>query len=370
MKFSEAWLREWVNPQISSKELQAQLTMAGLEVDGVVAVAGDFEGVVAAKVISVRPHPDAGKLKVCEVDDGSQINMVVCGASNVVEGLVTAYARPGAVLPEGQTIASANLRGIDSVGMLCGGDELGISDDKDGIAELDSDTKLGIDLRELLALDDLSIDVDLTPNRGDCLSLHGIAREVGVLNELSISELSIKAISPTIDDTFPVEIKKGCGCSRYLGRVVRGVDIKASTPQWMAERLRRSGLRSIDPIVDITNYVMLELGQPMHAFDLNRLKKKIIVRSAKGGETLTLLNGQDYSLEKGNLVISDSSGVVALAGVMGGESTSVQADTVDIFLESAFFSPDIVAGTARYFGLHTDASHRFERGVDYNLQSK
>ena len=370
MKFSEAWLREWVNPQISSKELQAQLTMAGLEVDGVVAVAGEFEGVVVGKVVSVRPHPDATQLKVCEVDDGTQISTVVCGASNVVEGLVTAYARPGAILAGGQAIASANLRGVDSVGMLCSGDELGISDDRDGIAELDSDTNLGLDLRELLALDDLSIDVDLTPNRGDCLSLHGIAREVAVLNELSISEPSIKAIPPTIDDTFPIEIKKGCGCSRYLGRIVRGVDIKASAPQWLVERLRRSGLRSIDPIVDITNYVMLELGQPMHAFDLNRLKKRIIVRSAKGSETLTLLNGQDCSLEKNNLVISDASGAVALAGVMGGESTCVQSDTVDIFLESAFFSPDIIAGTARHFGLHTDASHRFERGVDYNLQSK
>tara|TARA_A100001037_G_scaffold305979_1_gene348377 strand:+ start:158 stop:2539 length:2382 start_codon:yes stop_codon:yes gene_type:complete len=369
MKFSEAWLREWINPEISSDALQEQLTMAGLEVDSVEPVAGDFSGVLAAKVSSVKTHPSAKTLSICEVDDGTSKHEVVCGAPNAVRGMVTAYAPPGATLPNGNVIDVVTIRDVKSQGMLCGAEELGLSDQSSGILELDKDLKAGSDLRDALGLEDLSFDIDLTPNRADCLSLRGLAREVSVINNLNITEVSINAVSPTIEDIFPIEVRAKSGCPRYAGRVIRGVKLgKINSPDWLVEKLRRSGLRSIDPVVDVTNFVMLELGQPMHAFDLNQLEERITVRYAEEGETLSLLNSKEITLCSEDLLISDRSGPIGLAGVMGGQSTGVSSASTDIFLESAYFAPLSIAATARRYGLHTDASHRFERGVDYELQ--
>jgi phenylalanyl-tRNA synthetase beta chain len=374
MKFSEAWLREWVNPSVSRQELLDQLTMAGLEVDGIQAVSGDFRGVVVAEVLSANKHPDADKLSVCEVSDGTDVHQVVCGAPNVRPGLITAYARVGAVLPGDFKIKRAKLRGVESNGMLCSADELGIGDDHDGIVELDADGEhrhlIGNDLRSVLELDDVTVDLDLTPNRGDCLSMRGLAREVGVLNNLAVSSRDFEPVAATIADEFPVELANPAGCPRYLGRVIKGIDVAAQSPGWMVEKLRRCGLRSIDPVVDVTNYVMLELGQPMHAFDLQVLNDKIVVRAGSSGETLTLLDGRSVELDADTLLIADGSGPVAMAGVMGGERSGIQAGTADVFLECAFFAPLAIAGTARRFGLHTDASHRFERGVDFQLQHR
>ncbi|MEZ5557808.1 MAG: phenylalanine--tRNA ligase subunit beta [Pseudomonadales bacterium] len=368
MKFSESWLREWVNPEVGRAELLEQLTMAGLEVDGFEPVAAPFSGVVVARVVSCARHPDADKLSVCTVDDGSGEHQVVCGAPNVRTGLVSAFARVGAVLPGDFRIRKAKLRGVESQGMLCSVAELELGDDHDGILELSEDLVPGTDLRSALALDDVSVEVDLTPNRGDCLSLRGLAREVGVLNNAPVSPPAIEPVAATIDDEFPVTLGDPVGCPRYLGRVIRGIDLGRGSPAWLKEKLRRSGLRSIDPAVDVTNYVMLELGQPMHAFDLRQLNDAIDVRMARGGETLTLLDGKEVALDERTLLITDARGPVAIAGVMGGERSGVQADTVDLFLECAFFAPLAVAGTARRYGLHTDASHRYERGVDFELQ--
>ena len=370
MKFSEAWLREWVNPNLSREDLLSQLTMAGLEVDGVEGVAGEFSGVVVGRVESCEKHPDADKLSVCEVSDGEDVHQVVCGAPNVRAGLVTAFAKVGAVLPENFKIKKAKLRGVESKGMLCSPSELGIGDDHDGIMELSSDLTVGQDLTEALHLSDVIVDVDLTPNRGDCLSLTGLAREVGVLNNLSVQYPQVDPVPAQIEDTFPVAIQQGEGCPRYLGRVIKGIDLTQPSPNWMVERLRRCGLRSIDPVVDVTNYVLIELGQPMHAFDLNQIHEGIVVRMAKVQEKLTLLDGQEVELDEQTLLITDGNGPVAIAGVMGGERSGVQTDTQDVFLECAYFAPLAIAGTARRYGLHTDASHRYERGVDHDLQHR
>lgn len=367
MKFSEAWLREWVDPGLGREDLLHQLTMAGLEVDGVDPVAGAFSGVVVAEVASVVPHPDADKLRVCEVDDGETVHQVVCGAPNVKAGMRTAFARVGAVLPENFKIKKAKLRGVESHGMLCSASELGLGDDHDGIMSLQVGS-LGDQVSDVLDTNDVIVDLDLTPNRGDCLSMKGIAREVGVLNNATVTFPPITQIEAEIDSTFPVRISHAEGCPRYLGRVIRGVDLSRSTPLWMQERLRRCGLRSIDPIVDVTNYVLIELGQPMHAFDLDQLSGEIDVRLATAGEKLTLLDGQEVVLDEQTLLIADGSGPVAIAGVMGGERSGVQSATKDVFLECAYFAPLAVAGTARRYGLHTDASHRYERGVDFELQ--
>ncbi|MGI9328185.1 MAG: phenylalanine--tRNA ligase subunit beta [Pseudomonadales bacterium] len=370
MKFSEAWLREWVQPEIDHAALLEQLTMAGLEVDGVTAVAGDFNGVVVARVDAVEKHPDADKLSVCTVFDGGESWQVVCGAPNVRPGLTVALARVGAVLPENFKIKKAKLRGVASHGMLCSAAELGLGDAADGIVELPGDLAPGADLREALALDDVSIDLDLTPNRGDCLSLKGIAREVGVLNDVSMNAPKIEPIVPLHDAILPIRLEDPEGCPRYLGRVIRDVDVSRPSPQWLTERLRRSGIRSIDAVVDITNYVMIELGQPMHAFDLAQLNDEVVVRRARPNEQLTLLDGKEVTLDEQTLLITDSSGPVAMAGVMGGERSGINAQTKDVFLECAFFAPLAVAGTARRYGMHTDASHRYERGVDFALQSQ
>ncbi len=368
MKFNEKWLSEWVQPDIAADDLLEQLTMAGLEVDGIEPVAGEFQGVVVGHVREVDSHPNADKLSVCQVDDGDSVHQVVCGAPNVRAGLVTAFARVGALLPENFKIRKAKLRDVESHGMLCSAAELGLGEDHDGILELDPSLAAGDDLREALDLDDRTIDLDLTPNRGDCLSVRGLAREVGVLNNAPVTERAVPATAPTIEDTFEVQLADPEGCPRYLGRVIRDVDISRPTPHWLKERLRRTGLRSIDPIVDVTNLVMMELGQPMHAFDLAQLAEPIVVRKSKAGETLTLLDGREVTFADDTLLITDASGPVAIAGVMGGERSGVQTDTRDVFLECAFFHPLSVAGTARLFGLATDASHRYERGVDYELQ--
>jgi phenylalanyl-tRNA synthetase beta chain len=368
MKYNEKWLSEWVQPDIAADDLLEQLTMAGLEVDGIEPVAGDFSGVIVGLVREVNKHPNADKLSVCQVDDGEMVHQVVCGAPNVRAGLVTAFARIGAVLPENFKIRKAKLRDVESHGMLCSAAELGLGEDHDGIMELDPALTAGADLREALALDDRIIDLDLTPNRGDCLSLRGLAREVGVLNNAPVTEQPITPTAATIADTFEVQLADPDGCPRYLGRVIRGVDITRPSPLWLQERLRRTGLRSIDPIVDVTNLVMMELGQPMHAFDLAQLAEPIVVRKSQAGEKLTLLDGKQVTFDDNTLLITDASGPVAIAGVMGGERSGVQPDTRDVFLECAFFHPLAVAGTARQYGLATDASHRYERGVDYELQ--
>ncbi|OEC32818.1 phenylalanyl-tRNA synthetase beta subunit [Pseudomonas cuatrocienegasensis] len=367
MKFSEQWLRSWVSPQVSRDDLVARLSMAGLEVDSVTPAAGVFSGVVVGEVLSTEQHPDADKLRVCQVSSGAETFQVVCGAPNVRPGLKIPFAMIGAELPGDFKIKKAKLRGVESNGMLCSASELQISDDNDGLMELPADAPVGQDIREYLDLDDASIEVDLTPNRGDCLSLAGLAREVGALYDIPVSRPEIIAVPASHDEVRPVEVIASQACPRYLGRVVRNVDLSRPTPLWMVERLRRADVRSIDAAVDITNYVMLELGQPMHAFDLAEVNGGIRVRMAEEGEKLVLLDGQEVSLRGDTLVIADHQRALAIAGVMGGEHSGVNDKTRDLFLESAFFDTIAIAGKARSYGLHTDASHRFERGVDWQL---
>ena len=368
MLVNEAWLREWVNPAVDTDTLVKQLTMAGLEVDGVEPAAPVFSGVVVGQVESCEPHPDADKLRVCQVSNGSQTAQVVCGASNVRPGLKIPFAQVGAKLPGDFKIKKAKLRGVESNGMLCGASELGLEDLIDGLMELPDDAPVGTDFREYLQLDDAVIEVDLTPNRADCLSVRGIARELGVMNQCPLTEVAISQVTPAIDDTLTITLADSDACPRYLGRVIKGVNVKADTPLWMVERLRRAGLRTIDPIVDVTNYVLLELGQPLHAFDLARLSGGITVRKAKADETLVTLDEQTLTLRDDTLVIADDTAALAVAGVMGGKPSAVTEQTQDIFLECAFFAPLAIAGKARSYGLHTDSSHRFERGVDPQLQ--
>jgi phenylalanyl-tRNA synthetase beta chain len=369
MKISEAWLREWVSPSISTAELVAQLTMAGLEVDSVEAAAAPFSGVIVGEILSAEPHPDAEKLRVCQVKGHAEGALqVVCGAANARPGIKIPFATIGAALPGDFKIKKAKLRGVESFGMLCAQTELQLGDDDSGLWELPADAPVGTDLREYLKLNDHLIEIDLTPNRGDCLSIRGLAREVGVLNDLEVKPPALTEIAPTCEDTFAVDIKAVDECPTYAGRVIRNIDISRPSPLWLREKLRRSGIRSIDPVVDVTNYVLLELGQPMHAFDLATLSGGITVRMASEEETLTLLNDQEVVLRSDTLVIADQVKVLAVAGVMGGAESAVSATTRTIFLESAFFTPTAVAGKARSYGLHTDSSHRFERGVDHQLQ--
>ncbi|MBF7730731.1 phenylalanine--tRNA ligase subunit beta [Pseudomonas sp. N040] len=367
MKFSEQWLRSWVNPQVSSEELVARLSMAGLEVDSVTPVAGAFSGIVVGEILATEQHPDADKLRVCQVSNGSETLQVVCGAPNARPGIKIPFALIGAELPGDFKIKKAKLRGVESNGMLCSAAELQISTDNDGLMELAADAPVGQCLRDYLGLNDVSIEVDLTPNRGDCLSLAGLAREVGALYAAQVCPPQVTAVPATHDEVRPVEVLAPKACPRYLGRVLRNVDLSRPTPLWMVERLRRSDIRSIDAAVDVTNYVMLELGQPMHAFDLAEINGGIRVRLAEEGEKLVLLDGQEATLRADTLVIADHSRALAIAGVMGGEHSGVSAKTRDLFLESAFFDTIALAGKARSYGLHTDSSHRFERGVDFNL---
>jgi phenylalanyl-tRNA synthetase beta chain len=367
MKFSEQWLRGWVSPQVSRDELVARLSMAGLEVDSVTLAAGVFSGVVVGEVLSTEQHPDADKLRVCQVSNGSETFQVVCGAPNVRPGLKIPFAMIGAELPGDFKIKKAKLRGVESNGMLCSQSELQVGEGNDGLMELPADAPVGQDFRVYLELDDASIEVDLTPNRGDCLSVAGLAREVGALYDAKVTRPQIAAVPVTHDEVRSVEVLAPKACPRYLGRVIRNVDLSRPTPLWMVERLRRSEVRSIDAAVDITNYVMLELGQPLHAFDLAEINGGIRVRMAQEGEKLVLLDGQEVSLRADTLVIADHQRALAIAGVMGGEHSGVSSTTRDIFLESAFFDQIAVAGKARSYGLHTDASHRYERGVDWQL---
>lgn len=368
MKFSEQWLRGWVSPQVSCEDLVARLSMAGLEVDSVTPVAGAFSGVVVGEVLSTEQHPDADKLRVCQVSNGSETFQVVCGAPNVRPGLKIPFAMIGAQLPGDFKIKKAKLRGVESNGMLCSQAELQVGEGNDGLFELPGDAPVGQDVRQYLQLDDVIIELGLTPNRGDCLSLAGLAREVGALYAEPVTRPAAVTLAPAHDEVRPVEVLAPAACPRYLGRVIRNVDLSRSTPLWMVERLRRSEVRSIDAAVDITNYVMLELGQPMHAFDLAQIKGGVRVRMADEGEKLVLLDGQEVTLRSDTLVIADHERPLAIAGVMGGEHSGVNtASTRDLFLESAFFEPVSVAGKARSYGLHTDASHRYERGVDFNL---
>ncbi|ASM97449.1 phenylalanine--tRNA ligase subunit beta [Vibrio vulnificus] len=369
MKFSESWLREWVNPAVTTDELTHQITMAGLEVDDVLPVAGTFNGVKVGHVVECGQHPDADKLRVTKVDVGEEALLdIVCGAANCRQGLKVAVATVGAVLPGDFKIKKAKLRGQPSHGMLCSFTELGIDVESDGIMELASDAPIGMDFRDFLALNDVTVDVDLTSNRADCFSIRGMAREVGVLNRADVTEPSVAPVAPSIDDTVAIDVKAPAACPRYLGRVVKNVNVQAKTPLWMQEKLRRCGIRSIDPVVDITNFVLLEQGQPMHAFDLAKIDGGIVVRLAEQGEKITLLDGSEAELNADTLVVADHNKALAIAGIFGGEESGVTSETKDVLLECAFFAPDHIRGRARSYGLHTDSSMRFERGVDYALQ--
>ena len=371
MKFSEAWLREWVSPDLSTEQLAEQLTMAGLEVDSIEPAAADFSGVVVAEVLSVEAHPDADKLRVCQVSVGKgEPLQIVCGAPNVCAGMKAPLATVGGCMPGDMKIRKAKLRGVVSHGMLCSASELGLSEDRQGLMDLPADAPAGEDLRSYLQLDDTVIEVDLTPNRGDCLGMEGVAREVGALTGTDLVHPQIDPLSATIDQTFPLDVSAPEACPRYLGRVIRGIDASTRTPLWMQEKLRRGGIRSLGPVVDVTNYVMLELGQPMHAFDLDRLSGAIEVRYAREGEQLTLLDDRSVELDEQTLLICDQQKPLALAGIMGGIDSGVSANSSSLFLEVAFFSPEKIAGRARRYGLTTDSSFRFERGVDFELQHR
>lgn len=369
MRFSENWLREWVNPAIDSDTLVSQLTMLGLEVDGVEPAAQFSDGVVVAKVLSVEPHPDAKKLKVCQVDAGGEPIQIVCGAPNVAEGMVTALASVGTVMPEGMEIKAAKLRGVASQGMLCSASELKLSEDKAGLMSLPSDAPVGQSLsRYLQAENDRIIEIDLTPNRGDCTSIRGVAHDIAARNECVLTPPVVTPVAPKHDAVFPVTLEPGCGCPRYAGRLIRGIDATAQSPLWMVERLRRSGLRSISLVVDITNLVMLEFGQPMHGFDADKLKDGIVVRNACEGDTVTLLDGREVTPDDDTLLITDGNGPVAMAGIMGGDATGVSDSTVNVFFESALFTQEAILGRSRRYNCHTDSAYRYERGVDPELQ--
>lgn len=371
MKFSEQWLREWANPAISTDELAHLLTLAGLEVESIDPVAGEFSHTVVGQVTAIESHPDADKLNVCTVDAGQDEPLqIVCGASNVAVDMKVPVALVGAKLPGGMMIKKAKLRGVPSFGMLCSEAELGLAASADGLLALPADAPIGADVRDYLHLNDNSIELGLTPNRGDCLSLAGVAREVGVVARTAVNVPVVPEIIASVETSFPVQVEASDDCPRYVGRVIEGINRDAVTPMWMQEGLRRSGLRSLGPVIDVTNFVMLELGQPMHAFDLDKLNSGITVRHAVAGERITLLDGQEIDLSAGTLVIADGQGPLALAGIMGGSDSAVDDTTQNIFLESAFFNPLSIAGRARSYGLHTDSSHRFERGVDPQLQRK
>lgn len=378
MKISEQWLRQWVNPKNTSEQLAEQLTMAGLEIDDRFAVARAFTGVVIGEVVNAAPHPDADKLRVTQVDIGeSEPLQIVCGAPNVRVGMKAPVATVGAVLPSddanngkaGFKIKKSKLRGVDSNGMLCGASEIDLVDSIDGLLELPDDAPIGTDIRDYLGLDNQILDISITPNRGDCFSVRGIAREISVINDLPMQQPEIATNDAVTDNgpNFAVSVEAVEACPRYLLQSISNIDRSIDTPKWMADALVQSGLRSHNFLVDVTNYVLMELGQPLHAFDADTIKGDIVVRLAQPKETLTLLNEQIITLTGDELVIADDEGVLALAGIMGGKRSSVTDSTTNIVLESAFFNPLAIAARARRFGLHTDASQRFERGVDFEL---
>lgn len=367
MKISENWLRTWVNPAVDSETLSDQLTMLGLEVDELAPAAKPFTGVVVGEVLTVEQHPDADRLRVTTVNIGSgEPLQIVCGAPNVRAGMKAPVATIGAVLPGDFKIKKGKLRGIESQGMLCGASEIDLEDKIDGLLELPGDAPVGVNIREYLDLDDHVIDISITPNRGDCFSIRGIAREIGVINQLPVTAPEITEVAASITDEKKVVVETA-GCPRYLGRVIKNVNTKAPTPEWMERALARSGIRQHSILVDITNYVLIELGQPLHAFDGGKVQGAVHVRQATAAEKLVLLNEQEIELSDDVMVIADDENALAIAGIMGGLSSSVTDETTEIFLESAFFAPLHIAGRARSFGLHTDASQRYERGVDFEL---
>jgi phenylalanyl-tRNA synthetase beta chain len=366
MQFPESWLRSFVNPDIDSDALAHRLTMAGLEVEDAVTVAPPFDGVVVAHITAIEPHPNADKLRVCRVDDGSGTPLqIVCGAPNAAAGIKVPLARVGATLPGGMTIGAVTMRGVESAGMLCSARELGMSDDHSGLLVLDADAVVGQSVRQALDLDDVVYTIKLTPNRADCLSIRGVAREVAALTGAPLRLEQVAAVPAEIDDRLPVDVRAPDLCGRFAGRVVRGVNARAQTPDWMRARLERAGQRCVSALVDISNYVMLELGRPTHVFDLDRIHGGLTVRWGRQGETLELLNGQTVDITPDVGVIEADGVVESLAGIMGGEATAVTLDTTSVYLEAAFWWPEAIMGRARHYKFSTEASHRFERGVDF-----
>lgn len=367
MQFPESWLRSLVNPDISTEELSHRLTMAGLEVEETNPVAPTFTGVVVARIVSAEPHPNADKLRVCQVDAGTgETLQIVCGAPNAAAGINVPLATVGAVLPGNMKIGVAKMRGVESSGMLCSARELGLSQEHDGLLVLDPSLVPGIDIRDALDLDDTLFTLKLTPNRADCLSILGVAREVSALTGAELKAPAIPSIKVSIPDTLPVNVSAPDLCGRFAGRVVRGVNARAQSPAWLVQRLMRAGQRSVSALVDISNYVMLELGRPTHVFDLDRMpEKKLEVRWAREGESLTLLSEQTIKLDPSMGIIVSGDQPESLVGIMGGLATAVTLDTANIYVEAAFWWPESIAGRARKLKLSSEASHRFERGVDF-----
>jgi phenylalanyl-tRNA synthetase beta chain len=368
VKITYTWMREFVPVTATPAEVAKQLTLAGLEVESVTPVAAPFTGVIVGEVLESKRHPNADKLSVCEVTtDGANRLQIVCGASNVRAGLKVAVATAGAQLPGDVRIQRTKIRGVESNGMLCSARELGLGEEHDGILELSATLPLNLNVREALALDDTVLEVNTTPNRGDCMSVFGIARDYAAAQARRYLKARAPSVMPAHGTVFPVRIDHKAGCPVFGSRVIRGVNPRATSPDWLRERLRRVGLNSISPIVDVTNYVMIELGQPLHAYDLNRLAGAIHVRAARPGERVALLDGKEYALDPEFMLIADDNGGVGLAGIMGGRDTAISAGTTAVLLEGAHFTPAAVAGRARRLGLFTDASQRFERGVDPSL---
>lgn len=369
MQFSEQWLRTWVNPNITTEQLANTLTMGGLEVEECNLAAPAFSHVVVGQIVSMEKHPDADKLNICQVDIGESEHLqIVCGAPNAAVGIKVPTALIGADLPNDFKIKAAKLRGVASSGMLCSARELGINDEASGLMDLPSDAPIGTNIRDYLNLDDNIFTIKLTPNRADCLSIRGVARDVAAITGASLKNFSIELIANSINNELPIRIDAPTACGRLTGRVLKNVNANQTSPLWMQQRLERAGIRPISALVDITAYVMLELGQPMHVYDLNKIKGTLHARMAKKGESITLLNEQIHELQDDVLVIADDSGVVGLAGIMGGLSTKAETSTTDIFLEAAFFTPDSIQGKTRRYRFSTDAAHRFERGVDFTGQ--
>ncbi|PMS15387.1 phenylalanine--tRNA ligase subunit beta [Trinickia dabaoshanensis] len=372
MQFPESWLRTFADPQLTTEELSHALTMAGLEVESLRPAAPPTTKIVVGRVLEVVKHPDADKLNVCQVDAGTgSVLNIVCGAPNVAPGIKVPVALVGAQLPPAEeggapfVIKLSKLRGVQSEGMLCSARELKLSEDHGGLMILPEDTPIGRDIREALNLDDTIFEIKLTPNKADCLSVFGVARETAAITGTPLKPLAIEPVPVKLNERLPVKIAAPDLCGRFSGRVIRGVNARAKTPQWMVERLERSGQRSISALVDISNYVMLELGRPSHVFDLDKIHGGIEVRWGRRGESLKLLNGNTVELDEAVGVIADDHQVESLAGIMGGDSTAVTLDTTNVYLEAAFWWPDSIRGRARKYNFSTDAAHRFERGVDY-----
>lgn len=371
MKVSELWLHEWINPSISREELCSKLTLSGLEVEGVSPVADQFTQVVVGKILNAEKHPQADRLQICTVDvNGSKTLTIVCGAKNAKTGMKVPVALEGAILPHHKKITLSEIQGVQSQGMLCSASELGLTEEKDDLLQLPADAPIGENLWSYLKLSDSVIEIGITPNRGDCLSMLGVAKEISAITETPYHSPNIQTVNSAITDVLPVKCNAPSECPSYVGRIIRKVKADITTPMWIQERLRRGGMRSINAIVDVMNYVMLELGQPMHAFDLHSIEHEIQIRMANSDEEMVLLDGQSVQLTDTTLVIADQQKPLAIAGVMGGLDSSVTLLTTDIFLESAYFSPSHISKTGRHFALSSESSYRFERGIDPTIQSQ